>query len=170
MTKGTIIIIFLNIIAYLFQNMFDRSELFFGLNIYFLEAKLYWQPLSSMFMHGGLTHLAMNMVVLFQFGTLVEQVKGTRFFLMLYILGGITTSLLSFVFMFTLGLNHILVGASGALCVLIGWIAKKDKFNQKGLIVAVLLISFAPLLFGMNIAWYAHLIGFGLGWVVSFVL
>jgi membrane associated rhomboid family serine protease len=34
----------------------------------------------------------------------------------------------------------------------------------------MLLISFVPLLMGMNIAWYAHLIGFGLGWLSGYVL
>ena len=163
MAKMTKIVIVLNIIGFLLQSQIERSDLFFGLNRYFLEAGLFWQPLSSMFMHGGLTHLAMNMVVLFQFGTLLETTRGSRFFLQLYLIGGILTSLLSFLFMYVLALNHVLVGASGAISVLIGWIAYKDPYNRKGLVIAIMLISFAPLLLGMNIAWYAHLIGFGLG-------
>jgi len=163
--KGTGVLIILNLIGFFLQGMIQRSDLFFGLNRYFFEAGLIWQPLSSMFMHGGLTHLAMNMVVLFQFGSMLEGARGTKFFLLLYLIGGLITSVLSFIFMYTLGMNHVLVGASGALSVLIGWIAFKDPMNRNGLIVAILLISFAPLLMGMNIAWYAHLIGFGIGWV-----
>ena len=170
MQKGTTILIILNIFGFLLQGIFERDDLFFGLNRYFLEAGLFWQPLTSMFMHGNLTHLAMNMVVLFQFGTLLERVKGTRYFLLLYLTGGILTSLLSFVFMYVFGLNHVLVGASGALCVLLGWIAHKDPYNRKGLLVAVVIISFVPLLMGMNIAWYAHLIGVAVGWAVSIIL
>lgn len=163
MGKATSTLIILNGIGFFLQSLMERDDLFFGLNRYFIEAGLFWQPLTSMFMHGGLTHLAMNMVVLFQFGTLLENARGGGFFLRLYLLGGVLTSLLSFVFMYSLGLNHVLVGASGAISVLIGWIAYRDPMNRKGLIVAIVLISFAPLLMGMNIAWYAHLIGFGIG-------
>lgn len=163
----TQILIVLNVIAYIFQINFERSDLFFGLNRYFYEAGLLWQPLTSMFMHGSLTHLAMNMVVLYQFGTIVEQARGKKYLFFSYIGGGILTSILSFVFMYFLGLNHVLVGASGAICVLIGWLSYVDRYNRKGLIVAILLISFAPLLLGLNIAWYAHIFGFIIGWIIA---
>ena len=163
----TNILIVLNIVLFFLQNMVENSLPVFGLNIYFLEEGFYWQPVSSMFMHGGVAHLAMNMVVLYQFGNLLENAKGKLFFLNLYLLGGILTSLFSFLFIYFFELNHVLVGASGAISVLFGWIAYKDTEIRKGLIVAILLISFAPLLMGINIAWYAHLIGFGIGWVCA---
>jgi membrane associated rhomboid family serine protease len=138
-----------------------------GLNMLFLEG-FFWQPLSMMFVHGGLLHLAMNMAVLFQFGTVIENARGKLFFILFYYAGGIATSLLTlmYIYFFT---NHEVnaVGASGAICVLIGWIAQKDSFNRQGLIIAILLISFLPLLIGLNIAWYAHLIGFGIGWLIG---
>ncbi|DAB34148.1 MAG TPA: rhomboid family intramembrane serine protease [Sulfurospirillum sp. UBA12182] len=162
-------LILVNIICYFLQNSFDRSDLFFALNRYFLEAGLFWQPLTSMFMHGSLTHLAMNMVVLYQFGGMLEYQKGSRYLFLLYLGGGILTSIFSFVFMYFFGLNHVLVGASGAISVLFGWIAYVDRFNRKGIFVAILLISFAPLLLGVNIAWYAHIIGFGVGFCIAFV-
>ena len=62
-----------------------------------------------------------------------------------------------------------LVGASGAISVLLGWFALKDTYQRKGIIVWVLLISFAPLLLGMPIAWYSHLIGFALGWLMGYI-
>jgi membrane associated rhomboid family serine protease len=163
----TNIIIILNIIGYILQNSFERADLIFGLNRYFYEAGLIWQPFTSMFMHGGLTHLAMNMVVLYQFGTLLENTKGSRYLFILYFLGGLLTSIGSFAFMYLLGFNHVLVGASGAISVLFGWIAYVDSFNRKGIIVAILLISFVPLLAGINIAWYAHIIGFIIGWIIA---
>lgn len=165
----TVFIILLNIVGFFLQNTFERADLIFGLNRYFYEAGLFWQPLSSMFMHGGLTHLAMNMVVLFQFGSLIEKHKGRGYLLLLYFVGGIITSIFSFLFMYLLGLNHVLVGASGAISVLFGWIAHIDIDNRKGIIVAILLISFAPLLMGVNIAWYAHIIGFCIGWLISLI-
>jgi membrane associated rhomboid family serine protease len=143
------------------------TTIIFGLNMLFFEGFL-WQPLSMMFIHSGLLHLAMNMVVLFQFGTLIEHARGKWFFIILYYMGGIVTSLLTLAYIYFFTNYQInVVGASGAICVLIGWIAQKDSFNRQGLIIAVLLISFLPLLAGMNIAWHAHLIGFGVGWLIG---
>ncbi|NLC27378.1 MAG: rhomboid family intramembrane serine protease [Campylobacteraceae bacterium] len=163
--KATYIFITLAIIGFLLQQLTPYDTVFFGLNRFFFEKNFWWQPLTSMFMHGGLMHLGMNMVVLYQFGSLLERSLGAKRFAQLFIFGGILTSLLSIGFLYLLELNHVLVGASGAISVLIGLIAKHDEFNRKGLIVALLLISFVPLLGGMNIAWYAHLFGFGVGWL-----
>ena len=63
-----------------------------------------------------------------------------------------------------------LVGASGAISVIIGYIALKDRFNRQSLIIWILLISFAPLLLGLPVAWYSHLIGFAIGWLLGFIL
>lgn len=157
-----------NIACFFLQNLIPYAHAYFGLNRLFVDALFLWQPLTSMFMHGGLTHLAMNMVVLFQFGTILERSIGTKPFLKLYLLGGILTSLLSFFFFYVLSLPHVLVGASGAISVLIGVIARHEPHYRKGLVVALLLISFAPLLLGFPIAWYAHLFGFGVGWFWRF--
>jgi membrane associated rhomboid family serine protease len=73
-----------------------------------------WQPITSMFLHGGVLHILLNMFVLWQFGNQIEQVIGTNKFLTLYFLSGITSSLL---WMF-LGTGPA-VGASGALCGLL---------------------------------------------------
>lgn len=161
----TISLIVVNIICYYLASNIEHSELKFGLDTLFLSEKFYWQPISSMFMHGDLTHLAMNMVVLFQFGSVLERSKGAKFFTLLYFLGGILTSLLTFVFMETVGFMHVVVGASGAISVMIGYLAFVDISLRKGLFVAILIISFVPILLGVNIAWYAHLIGFGIGFL-----
>ena len=59
------------------------------------------------------------------------------------------------------------VGASGAICVLMGYYAYTDKSSTKGLIVAILLMSFAPIFMGINIAWYAHIFGFICGYALA---
>jgi membrane associated rhomboid family serine protease len=162
--SATPIIIAITVVGFILQQLTKYDTVFFGLNRFFFEEGFWWQPLTSMFMHGGLLHLGMNMAVLYQFGTLMEKGLGVGRFLILYLVGGIITALLSIIFLYSLGLNHVLVGASGAISVLIGVMARHDEYNRKGLIVAILVISFAPLLMGMNIAWYAHLFGFGVGW------
>ncbi|EGR7886070.1 rhomboid family intramembrane serine protease, partial [Campylobacter jejuni] len=61
----TFFLIFLNILCY-FLISYDYYNIL-GLNILFFNGA-YWQLLSSMFLHGNLTHLILNMIVLFQFG------------------------------------------------------------------------------------------------------
>jgi len=59
------------------------------------------------------------------------------------------------------------VGASGALCVLLGYVAFVDKTQRKGIITWVLIISVAPLLIGLPIAWYSHFIGLAIGFLLG---
>ena len=165
----TPILIFINVLVY-FLTQDPVSHVKYGLNSYFFEGA-YWQPLTSMFMHGNLSHLAMNMVVLFQFGYMLEKELNAHVkYLIIYLAGGLLTSLLTIFFMHYTGLDHNVVGASGAISVLFGWFAKKDPNLRGGLIVAILVISFVPLLIGVPIAWYGHLIGFVLGYILGYVI
>lgn len=54
-----------------------------------------WTLVTYMFLHGGLMHLAFNMIALFFFGPRVEARIGSRPFTILYFLSGITGALLS---------------------------------------------------------------------------
>ena len=166
----TNIIILTNIIMFAIQNTLQNGDLILGLNIYFFEAELRYQLLSTMFVHGGIAHILMNMFVLFQFGNLIENTIGVPKYLLLYFIGGILTSVGSLAYMYYTGNWANLVGASGAISVLLGWFALKDTYQRSGIIVWILLISFAPLLLGMPVAWYAHLIGFALGWIMGYIL
>ncbi|MBL6970276.1 MAG: rhomboid family intramembrane serine protease [Campylobacterales bacterium] len=168
--SATNIIIFITIIGYFIQNSIEHGAIIMGLNSLFLTYGFYWQPLTTMFTHGGLFHIAMNMFVLFQFGNLVEQAFGVKKFLIIYFVGGILTSLFSFLYMYGFDSMSNLVGASGAISVIIGLIALKDQYQRKGMIIWILLISFAPLLIGLPVAWYAHLIGFGIGWILGYFI
>ncbi len=172
-SKGPILfvwfLIFLNVFVYFFvQN--DFLKFLLGLNILFFKGH-FWQLLSSMFMHANITHLALNMIVLFQFGRILESFLGSLKFALLYLVGGLLCSLLSafyvlFAFNFW-GENINLIGASGAICVLMGFYAFLDKSATKGLIVAILLMSFVPLFMGVNVAWFAHIFGFVCGYILA---
>ena len=167
---ATNIIILITIIMYGVQNTMENGSLYLGLNIYFFKAELYYQLLSTMFTHGGIAHILMNMFVLFQFGNMIEKAIGIPKYLFLYFIGGILTSIGSLAYMYYSGDWSNLVGASGAISVLIGWLALKDNYQRSGLIVWILLISFAPLLLGLPVAWYSHLIGFALGWLLGYII
>jgi membrane associated rhomboid family serine protease len=80
-----------------------------------------WQPVSYMFLHGGLFHLLFNMLALWMFGVDLERRLGTRFFIRFYFVAGIgaaaTTLLVSLLpFGFSESLYaSVTVGASGAV-------------------------------------------------------
>lgn len=69
-----------------------------------------WVPVTYMFLHGDLMHLAVNMLTLFFFGPWLEERWGGREFLTYYIVCGLGGAALSFVFQ-----PVAVIGASGAL-------------------------------------------------------
>jgi membrane associated rhomboid family serine protease len=74
-----------------------------------------WTFLTSMFMHGGIFHLFVNMLSLVFVGSLVEKLIGRKRFFWFYILSGIFAGLLHIIFE-----SAPAVGASGALFGIIG--------------------------------------------------
>jgi membrane associated rhomboid family serine protease len=73
-----------------------------------------WTFFSYMFVHAGLLHLLGNMLMLFVFGTAVENRMGSRAFILYYLLCGVGAAV------FSLALSGIMnvspfVGASGAV-------------------------------------------------------
>ena len=95
---------------------------------------------------------------------MIEQSLGKLWFILIYLIGGVLTAILSLLLTyFVLGLADNMIGASGALSVLMGLFGYMYRHYLSGLFVAMILISFVPLLMGIPVAWYAHLIGFVLG-------
>ncbi len=80
-----------------------------------------WQLATYMFLHGGLFHILFNMLALWMFGTELERVWGTRYFLKFYFVTGIGAGILTVVvsflpFEFTRPLyGSNVIGASGAI-------------------------------------------------------
>lgn len=54
-----------------------------------------WQPVTYMFLHGGIFHLLFNMFVLWMFGTTLESTWGSRRFLTFYFICGTGAGLLN---------------------------------------------------------------------------
>ncbi len=130
-----------------------------------------WTILTSLFVHGGLWHIAFNMISLYFVGNLIIKLLGENKFLKVYFAGGI----LGNIFYLLLGNPTTLgFGASGAIFALVGVlviIVPKLPVYIFFIPVAVplwaavlvfLLISFLP-----HIAWQAHLGGLVLGLVAG---
>ncbi|KGO82929.1 protease [Flavobacterium cauense R2A-7] len=70
-----------------------------------------WQPITHMFMHGGLMHIFFNMFALYSFGSTLEHFWGGKKFLFFYISCGLGSALLHTVvnyFSFHDGLNFLM--------------------------------------------------------------
>jgi membrane associated rhomboid family serine protease len=74
-----------------------------------------WQILSYMFLHGGFLHLFFNMLVLWIFGTELEQLWGSRRFLLFYLACGVGAGLSNLFVAPLFGEVGPTVGASGAI-------------------------------------------------------
>lgn len=80
-----------------------------------------WQPLTYMFLHGGIGHLLFNMLALWMFGTDLERTWGTRFFVRYYFVTGIGAALVTIAWSLTplpysgALYGTIVIGASGAI-------------------------------------------------------
>lgn len=79
-----------------------------------------WQLFTSMWLHGGFFHLAINMFVFWSFGKIIEKIWASKKLLILYILSGIGGSLLGLLYSPLYPSIAISVGASGAICGLLG--------------------------------------------------
>ena len=82
-----------------------------------------WRLLTSMFLHAGLIHLALNCYVLYIVGNVIEQELGWQRLLVIYFVSGLFASAMSFTFGQAVSLTGPLspsVGASGAIFGLFG--------------------------------------------------
>ena len=79
-----------------------------------------WRLLTSMFLHIGWLHLALNMYMLVIFGPLVERLFGPVRFTLVYLLSGLIGSLTSALYHAYQGHLVVAAGASGALMGIAG--------------------------------------------------
>ena len=86
-----------------------------------LERFWIWQPVTYMFLHGGLFHILFNMLAIWMFGTELERLWGTPFFVRYYFVTGIgaaATTLVGALLPFELADQmyfSVTIGASGAV-------------------------------------------------------
>jgi membrane associated rhomboid family serine protease len=133
-----------------------------------------WTLVTYMFVHAGTTHILFNMLALYFFGPRVEERLGSRRFITLYGISGISGAVLSMIF----APYAPIVGASGAVFGVMLAFAKFWPTAQiyiMGILplearVAVLLMAAVALWSGVQgsrggVADFAHLGGFVGGWL-----
>ncbi|KAK4477704.1 hypothetical protein RD792_016953 [Penstemon davidsonii] len=110
----------------------------------------WWRLITPMFLHSGIFHIALGSWVLFTFGVEVSKVYGSFTFLLIYILGGISGNLISF-----LHTPYPTVGGTGPVFAVIGaWliyqVQNKDVIaknsSQRMFLKAIIATSLSSLL------------------------
>jgi rhomboid protease GluP len=141
-----------------------------------LQEEQWWRLGTAMFLHGGMTHLLMNMFSLYLIGRGVEVYLDTKSYLSIYLFAGLLGGLFS-LFMHP---NSVGVGASGAIFGLFGsltifFLANKYKIEAqtKAFMKDFSIIIGINLVIGLSIEsvdLVAHIAGLVVGFIGGFVL
>lgn len=146
--------------------------------------------LTSMFLHGGIMHLAGNMLFLWVFGDNMEDQMGHMGFLLFYIMGGLAAATAQFVA--DPSSQIPMIGASGAIAgVMGGYLLMFPKARVDILIILIIIFRIIPVpayivlgaWFGIQlfqgtmtptdqggVAYWAHAGGFAAGLMMTFPL
>jgi membrane associated rhomboid family serine protease len=181
--KLTLFLILLNL-AVFFVTIFNLDYYVqnYGFSVdNFLSGK-YYVVITAMFLHGGLLHIANNMIALLFLGSAVESKVKSWQYLLVYFVSGIIASFSLFLGgLFGYSSDTLAVGASGAIAGLVGLgtFISPGKWTMFPFIIpvpfvvagALFFLSTSALLFSQGeVAYPAHLFGifagaaFGLLW------
>ncbi len=104
-------------------------ELIWGQFVYYVAfdpshaLNMPWQFITSLFAHGSFMHLFINMYVLFFFGIKLERWIGGLNFLKVFFISGIVGNIVHLIYSNILGYPILSLGASGAVCGILGVLA-----------------------------------------------
>lgn len=134
-----------------------------------------WTIVTNLFVHGGIGHIACNMISLYFLGSFLMRIIGEKKFLIVYFLGGIVGNIF---FVLLAHPFYIAIGASGAVFAIGGALAimapRLPVFVFPipvpvplwlAVIGGFVIISLFP-----HVAWQAHLGGLLLGLIVGYRL
>ncbi len=151
----------------------NPHDVIFGLRI--------WQPFTYMFLHGGFWHIAMNMLMLWMFGSELENIWGRKEFLRFYVVTGAGAGVFSLVPYFIGVLSGYrgsipsIIGASGAVYAIL--LAYAFTYPERKVLIYMLVpikVKYLMLIMGFmtfvsvgngdGISHITHLGGLVVGW------
>ena len=184
--KLTYTIILLNVIVYLISAFYSQSITEMNLQVLVDMGALYgpltvlhgewWRLGTAMFLHGGMTHILMNMFSLYLIGRGAEMYFDTKSYISIYIFSGLIGGLVS-LYMHPASVG---VGASGAIFGVFGalagfFLANRDKIASysKAFMKDFAIIIGINLVIGFSIESVdvsAHIGGLIVGFIGGFML
>ena len=143
-------LLIINILFFIGSYFVPASYEFLALHYFENEKFKLWQPLTSMFMHGGIMHVAFNMFALYSFGSALEYRWGAKKFIFFYISCGLGAALLYSVFnyyQFNAAIQPLLEGGLSKTTIIEAMNTQKfDAFN--GIISQEQFNSFSSVFYG----------------------
>lgn len=184
--KITYSLIVINILGYLLSAFLSKSLIDMDIEVLVNMGALYgpitvldsewWRLLSAMFLHGGMTHLLMNMFSLYLIGRGVEQYFNTTSYVSIYLFSGLLGGLAS-LYMHPASVG---VGASGAIFGIFGamagfFLAHREKIeaHTKAFMKDFAMIIGINLVLGFSIPSVdvsAHVGGLVIGFIGGYVV
>jgi membrane associated rhomboid family serine protease len=123
MPRATQAIIGANVVVFLLQNVMGQwatiwlalwplnASAAFGPGIGFEP----WQLVTYSFLHGNIAHIFFNMFAVYMFGSTIEQLFGTRFYVWLYFVSVVTAGVAQLGVSALMGSPYPTLGASGGV-------------------------------------------------------
>lgn len=141
----------------------------------------FWRMITPIFIHLSPIHLAFNMIMFFQFGRLVESLRGTAWFALMVLIIAVVSNVAQATAPDTLPAalrgSPFFGGMSGVVYGLFGYAWLKSIFDPKPqlylsqvtvmILVGWLLLCMTPAI--SNVANMAHLVGLGVGGAFGYV-
>jgi len=182
----TFILIFLNVLVYIFTAIQSEDVIDMDVEIlidmgalfgpYTAQDTQWWRLGTAIFLHGGMTHLLMNMFSLYLIGRGVEQYFDTKSYISIYTFSGLIGGLLS-LYMHPVSVG---VGASGAIFGIFGalagfYLAHREKIEEhsKAFMKDFAIIMGINLVLGFSIEEVdvsAHMGGLVIGFIGGFII
>jgi len=184
--KVTYGIIAVNTVVYLFSALFSGSIVDMDMHVLVDMGALYgplvvlkgewWRLFTAMFLHGGMTHILMNMVSLYIIGQGMEMYFSAKSYLSIYLFSGLIGGLASLY----IHPQSVGIGASGAIFgvfgALAGFFIAHRKYlgaHTKAFMKEFTVIVVINLIFGLSIPAVdvsAHIAGLIVGFISGFLL
>ena len=173
----TIVLATANILVYIYTSVVGGDFIVTNTNVLIQIGQLnisvingaYWQLLTSIFVHVDILHIVLNTLFLIIFGLRAEELFKTEEYFLIYILSGLSGSILTLYFMSPYTLS---AGASGAIFGMYGAgiIYMRKQLGQS--IIGALLYSFLFLMLstGTGVNVIAHFGGLASGLIIGYIL
>jgi rhomboid protease GluP len=173
----TIVLATANILVYIYTSVVGGDFIVTNANVLIQIGQFnssvmngaYWQLLTSIFVHVDILHIVLNTLFLIIFGLRAEELFKTEEYFLIYILSGLSGSILTLYFMSPYTLS---AGASGAIFGMYGAgiIYMRKQLGQS--IIGALLYSFLFLMLstGTGVNVIAHFGGLASGLIIGYIL
>ena len=133
-----------------------------------------WRFVSSIFLHGSLEHLVLNMFALILFGLILEKLIGSRKFLLVFLVSGILANIVAVNFYdSSLGASGAIFGVLGTLTVIKPLMTVFVYAVPMPMFIASIvwaIIDILGVFYPQGVGNFAHLSGLVLGLIFGFYL